>query len=144
MQIASRKFYLKHSALYLPQCTANGMRNRRLRQPKSITKLAKKRAWEPPGASKIDPKWLPGRSRDISGAPGAIPSLWEVSRTLPESAKDDQKSLPRAPGTSQDHSQRPLRVTLARKKHAPGAFLHRKRCPSGFPSFFLRFFADFW
>ena len=73
--------------------------------------LAKKHAWEPPGTSKIDPKWLPGRSRDISGSPGATPSWgeglpdapgerqgrpkephtssWDVPRSLPETSKSD-------------------------------------------------------
>ena len=143
MQIASRKFYLKHSALYLPQCTANGMRNRRLRQPKSITKLAKKRAWEPPGASKIDPKWLPGRSRDISGAPGAIPSLWGG---LPD-APGERQGRPKEPPTSSWDVPRSLPET---SKSDPGAKKTRtwsvfalKKVPFSFSTVFLRFFIDF-
>ena len=81
----------------------------------------------------------PGRSPEHPG-PSRVDG--EVFRTLPESAKDDQKSLPRAPGTSQDHSQRPLRVTLARKKTRTWSVFTSKKVPFWFSIVFSSFFCS--
>ena len=119
------------------------MRKRRLRQPKLTTKSTKKRSWEAPMASKIDPKSLPRPSRDTFGASRAPPS-WQ--HHLPDAFRRRKwwpKGLPGAFLGRQDHSRTAPGTTPERKKRAPEAFLPQKSCRSVFRPKFSRFFVDF-
>ena len=85
-----------------------------------------------------------GRSRDPPGTPPEHPRRPPVynsaSRTPPESAKSAQKSLPEAPGESQDHSQRPPGAPPSQKNaHRQRFYTKKVALP-----FFDRFFIDFW
>ena len=91
----------------------------------------------------IDPKSLPGPSRDASGAPKAPPSLQDHLPDAPGERKERPKEPPRSPWGVPRSLPATSGSAPEPKKRAPAAFLHQKSSPSVFRSLFHRFLVVF-